>query len=113
MHDRGLRRAVAVAVAATPYLLRAQCADAVNNKPEHRTGNRGAVPLSKDDTTRYNPWRAPGTAPTFDPCGMAGGGRTFGVEVRRAWRRALVLPARGRLPNRREHASGCAAVHLV
>ena len=23
---------------------------------------------------RHNPWRAPGTAPVFDPCGKAGGG---------------------------------------
>lgn len=36
--------------------------------------------MSKEDVTRFNPWRAPGTAPTFDPCGMAGGGPTFGVE---------------------------------
>lgn len=23
---------------------------------------------------RHNPWRAPGSAPVYDPCGMAGGG---------------------------------------
>ena len=22
---------------------------------------------------RYNPWRAPGNSPVYDPCGMAGG----------------------------------------
>lgn len=26
------------------------------------------------DRYRYNPWRAPGKAPVFDPCGKAGGG---------------------------------------
>jgi len=57
-----------------------QCANATLNKPEWRTGNRGAVPFSKEDWTRYNPWRAPGLAPIFDSCGMAGGGRTPGSE---------------------------------
>jgi len=56
------------------------CANATLNKPEWRTGNRGAVPGSKEDWTKYNPWRSPGRAPSFDPCGMAGGGRTAGVE---------------------------------
>ena len=28
---------------------------------------------SVNDTYRFNPWRAPGTAPTFDACGRAGG----------------------------------------
>jgi len=44
-----------------------------NNNPATRTMNRGAVAGSKDDTYRYNPWRAPGYAPVSDPCGMAGG----------------------------------------
>jgi hypothetical protein len=39
-----------------------------------------AAALGPDDYTRYNPWRAPGTAPTFGPCGMAGGGPVAGVE---------------------------------
>ena len=46
----------------------------------YRTGNRGAKAGGPDDWTKYNPWRAPGTAPIFDPCGMAGGGPTFGSE---------------------------------
>lgn len=29
---------------------------------------------SAEDTYKHNPWRAPGTAPTFDVCGKAGGG---------------------------------------
>lgn len=57
-----------------------QCANATLNKPEWRTGNRGAIPFSKEDWTRYNPWRSPGLAPIFDSCGMAGGGPTAGVE---------------------------------
>lgn len=28
---------------------------------------------SDADWTRFNPWRAPGSAPVFDPCGRAGG----------------------------------------
>lgn len=57
-----------------------RCANATLNKPEWRTANRKAVPLSPQDWTRYNPWRAPGTAPIFDACGMAGGGPVAGVQ---------------------------------
>ena len=56
------------------------CINSTNNDPKHRTANRHAVAGSKEDWTRYNPWRAPGRAPTFGPCGMAGGGRQSGVE---------------------------------
>jgi hypothetical protein len=35
--------------------------------------NLWAVEGSANDTYRYNPWRAPGWAPVFDACGMAGG----------------------------------------
>lgn len=31
------------------------------------------VPGSEDDFWKFNPWRAPGQAPVYDPCGMAGG----------------------------------------
>jgi len=41
--------------------------------PKHRTINRGAACGSKDDHYYFNPWRAPGSAPVFDSCGMAGG----------------------------------------
>lgn len=41
--------------------------------PLQRTLNRGAVCGSSADSYYYNPWRAPGSAPTFDACGMAGG----------------------------------------
>ncbi len=37
------------------------------------TMNRGAAEGSPNDTYRFNPWRAPGSAPVFDACGMAGG----------------------------------------
>jgi len=35
--------------------------------------NRQAVEGSVNDTYRFNPWRAPGSAPVTDACGMAGG----------------------------------------
>eukprot|EP00316_Scyphosphaera_apsteinii_P005353 CAMPEP_0119349492 /NCGR_PEP_ID=MMETSP1333-20130426/109577_1 /TAXON_ID=418940 /ORGANISM="Scyphosphaera apsteinii, Strain RCC1455" /LENGTH=263 /DNA_ID=CAMNT_0007362089 /DNA_START=323 /DNA_END=1114 /DNA_ORIENTATION=- len=35
--------------------------------------NRWAVEGSVNDSYRFNPWRAPGAAPVFDACGMAGG----------------------------------------
>ena len=44
------------------------------NNPLHRTFNREAAAGTDDDWTKFNPWRAPGSAPVFDPCGMAGGG---------------------------------------
>lgn len=50
---------------------------ATNNNPLHRTFNRnctGSCIGSKDDFTKFNPWRAPGSAPVYDPCGRAGGG---------------------------------------
>ena len=43
------------------------------NDPKYRTVNRNATAGSADDWTRFNPWRAPGNAPVFDPCGRAGG----------------------------------------
>lgn len=57
-----------------------KCANATLNDPKLRTGNRKAVAGSPQDVFKYNPWRAPGLAPTFDPCGMAGGGPVAGVE---------------------------------
>ena len=47
---------------------------ATNNDPATRTINRGAVAGSADDWTKFNPWRAPGHAPIYDPCGRASGG---------------------------------------
>lgn len=44
------------------------------NDPHLRTINRDAVAFSDDDWTRWNPWRAPGAAPVYDPCGRASGG---------------------------------------
>ena len=41
--------------------------------PLHRTINRKAECGTLADFYYYNPWRAPGSAPTFDACGMAGG----------------------------------------
>ena len=39
-----------------------------------RTYATDAACNSAEDHYRYNPWRAPGTAPVFDACGKAGGG---------------------------------------
>ena len=51
--------------------------------PELRTYNRHTVPGSAQDTYKHNPWRAPGTAPVFDACGMAGGNwRMVGGEAK-------------------------------
>jgi len=41
--------------------------------PNLRTLNRKAACGSKEDKYYYSPWRAPGSAPVFDACGMAGG----------------------------------------
>lgn len=43
------------------------------NDPKYRTVNRNAVAGSPEDIYRHNPWRAPGTAPVADACGLAGG----------------------------------------
>jgi len=48
------------------------------NDPKYLTWNMDVEPLSADDWTQFNPWRAPGTAPVYDPCGMAGGGQKAG-----------------------------------
>jgi len=40
---------------------------------QYRTVNRDSEFGSKFDIYRHNPWRAPGNAPTADPCGLAGG----------------------------------------
>lgn len=37
------------------------------------TMNRGAIEFSEADIYRFHPWRAPGSAPVEDACGMAGG----------------------------------------
>lgn len=47
--------------------------------PRHAwTLNMDVVEGSKEDSYRYNPWRAPGFAPVVDPCGQAGG--EFGYQ---------------------------------
>ena len=44
------------------------------NDPSQRTINRDAEAGSAADWTRFNPWRAPGSAPVYDACGRASGG---------------------------------------
>lgn len=41
--------------------------------PKYRTVNQAAPSGSLADFTKYHPWRAPGRAPVWDACGMAGG----------------------------------------
>lgn len=51
------------------------CADGIEptvNSPRLRTMNIENAAGSVNDSYRYNPWRAPGSAPVNDPCGMAG-----------------------------------------
>ena len=43
------------------------------NDPKYRTVNQAAEAGSHADFTKFHPWRAPGRAPVFDACGMAGG----------------------------------------
>lgn len=40
------------------------------------TANHNATEGTVADIFKFNPWRAPGTAPVFDACGMAGGNPT-------------------------------------
>ena len=41
--------------------------------PKLRTANTAAECGSKDDIYYFSPWRAPGSAPVIDACGVAGG----------------------------------------
>ena len=50
----------------------------------HRTVNTAAVAGSDDDWTKFNPWRAPGSAPVYDPCGRASGGESGKRAVKQA-----------------------------
>mmetsp|Transcript_88930 Transcript_88930/g.167600 ORF Transcript_88930/g.167600 Transcript_88930/m.167600 type:complete len:381 (-) Transcript_88930:57-1199(-) len=43
------------------------------NDAQYRSVNREAAPGSTQDIYKHNPWRAPGTAPVYDACGLAGG----------------------------------------
>jgi len=54
-----------------------RCGSGMNatiNLAQYRTINRDAEAGSDADWTKFNPWRAPGNAPVYDPCGRAGGG---------------------------------------
>lgn len=43
------------------------------NNAMGRSLNQNATPFAPNDIYRHNPWRAPGSAPVADPCGLAGG----------------------------------------
>ena len=43
------------------------------NDPKYRTINQEVEAGTVEDFTKFNPWRAPGRAPVYDACGMAGG----------------------------------------
>eukprot|EP01047_Picozoa_sp_COSAG01_P013342 COSAG01_NODE_623_length_14742_cov_22.391177_7_plen_398_part_00 len=45
-----------------------------NNDARFRTFHRDVPAMSAQDIYQHNPWRAPGNAPVFSPCGAAGGG---------------------------------------
>jgi len=47
--------------------------NATLNDPHLRTVNLNVTAGSDLDIYRHNPWRAPGHAPTANPCGLAGG----------------------------------------
>ncbi len=51
--------------------------------PKYWSVNRDAIPNSREDIYKHNPWRAPGSAPVMDACGLAGGSysRTSGAEA--------------------------------
>ena len=51
--------------------------------PNYWSVNRDAVPFSSEDIYQHNPWRAPGSAPVQDACGLAGGSysRSAGSEA--------------------------------
>jgi len=46
--------------------------------PSKRTVNTGAKCGSPEDKYYFSPWRAPGSSPVFDACGIAGGTNTWG-----------------------------------
>ena len=41
--------------------------------PKYWSVGRDAIPGSAEDIYKHNPWRAPGSAPVMDACGLAGG----------------------------------------
>ena len=47
-------------------------------EPGLRTVNTGAECGSEADSYYFTPWRAPGSAPVLDACGMAGGAPSWG-----------------------------------
>lgn len=51
--------------------------------PKYWSVNRDAKPFSAEDIYQHNPWRAPGSAPVMDACGLAGGtfSRHSGAEA--------------------------------
>merc|ERR1712209_209155 len=46
--------------------------------PSKRTVNTGAKCGGPEDKYYFSPWRAPGSSPVFDACGIAGGTNTWG-----------------------------------
>eukprot|EP00051_Salpingoeca_urceolata_P026302 m.476804 g.476804 ORF g.476804 m.476804 type:complete len:369 (+) comp20661_c0_seq1:1385-2491(+) len=53
------------------------------NDPKYRSVNRNATAGSPDDVYKHNPWRAPGSAPVANACGLAGG-TPWGADVSEA-----------------------------
>lgn len=55
------------------------------NDPALRSVNRAAEAGSELDIYKHNPWRAPGTAPVVDACGLAGGTPWGGAASEWGW----------------------------
>ena len=68
----------------TPTKYKALCADGGNytmSDPSYRTFNRKTAAGSAEDWSRHHPWRAPGSAPLLDACGVAGGTHNHGYNT--------------------------------
>lgn len=53
------------------------------NDPKYRSVNRNATAQGPNDIYKHNPWRAPGSAPVANACGLAGG-TPWGQDVAEA-----------------------------
>ena len=49
--------------------------------PKLRTVNTGVECGSDKDSYYYSPWRAPGSSPVFDACGIAGGTKVCNLQI--------------------------------
>jgi hypothetical protein len=71
VHDTRVRTPVAAHCTSVPTP-RTHCQAICKNK-KYKTVNTDVACGAADDWYYFSPWRAPGAAPVFDSCGMAGG----------------------------------------